>query len=232
MAPGQPGAEPGHGGPPDAGAAAAVADVIADRLGGGPARQYLTEILHQLGAVDRAVYDAVATVPTPALDQAMRRLSTAANNSRVWIVIAGGLALTGPAGRRAAARGLLAIGVTSAAVNLGVKSITGRRRPDRTGAGVPGARHVAMPESTSFPSGHSASAFAFATAISRDLPWIAVAMQFVAGGVAYSRVHTGVHYPGDTVAGALIGAGAGQAVSSAFDRALTRHADHGRHDHG
>jgi undecaprenyl-diphosphatase len=40
--------------------------------------------------------------------------------------------------------------------------------------------------------------------------------------VAYSRVHTGVHYPGDTVAGALIGAGTGQAVSSVFDRAIAR----------
>jgi len=81
-----------------------------------------------------------------------------------------------------------------------------------------------MPTSSSFPSGHSASAFAFATAISRDSPWLAVAIQFLAGSVAYSRVHTGVHYPGDTIAGALIGAGAGQAVSSVFDRALARRA--------
>jgi membrane-associated phospholipid phosphatase len=78
-----------------------------------------------------------------------------------------------------------------------------------------------MPSSTSFPSGHAAAAFAFATAISRDNPWLAIAIQFLAGGVAYSRVHTGVHYPGDTVAGALIGAGAGQVVSSIFDRAFT-----------
>lgn len=79
-----------------------------------------------------------------------------------------------------------------------------------------------MPASSSFPSGHSASAFAFATAISRDSPWIAIAIQFLACGVAYSRVHTGVHYPGDTVAGALIGAGTGQAVSSAFDYVVQR----------
>ncbi len=77
-----------------------------------------------------------------------------------------------------------------------------------------------MPTSTSFPSGHAASAFAFATAVSRDFPWLAVALQFAAGAVAYSRVHTGVHYHGDTVAGALIGASTGQAVSSVFDRAL------------
>jgi membrane-associated phospholipid phosphatase len=201
-----------------------VADRLADALPkrGGAARQRAAEVLHQLGAIDRAVYVAVASVPAPALDQAMRRLSRSADRSRLWLGIAGALALTGRAGRRSASRGILAIAVTSALVNLGGKTLSGRRRPDRSAAGVPGTRHVRMPTSSSFPSGHSASAFAFATAISRDSPWLAIAIQFLAGSVAYSRVHTGVHYPGDTVAGALIGAGAGQAVSSAFDRAVVR----------
>lgn len=202
----------------------AVADLLAENLArrGGPARQRLAETLHQLGAIDRAVYAAVASVPAPALDRAMRHLSRSADRSRLWFGIAAALALTGPSGRRAAGRGILAIGATSALVNLGVKTLSRRRRPDRPGAGVPDARHVRMPSSTSFPSGHSAVAFAFATAISRDNPWLAIAVQFLAGAVAYSRVHTGVHYPGDAVAGALIGAGAGQAVSSVLDRAIAR----------
>lgn len=202
----------------------AVADLLAENLAkrGGPARQRAADMLHQLGAIDRAVYAAVANVPAPALDQAMRRLSRSADHSRLWLGIAAALALTGPSGRRAATRGVLAIGATSAVVNLGIKSLSGRGRPDRSGAGVPDARLVKMPSSTSFPSGHSAAAFAFAAAVSRDKPWLAIAVQFLAGSVAYSRVHTGVHYPGDTVAGALIGASAGQAVSSVFDRAIAR----------
>ncbi|MGN6679137.1 MAG: phosphatase PAP2 family protein [Streptosporangiaceae bacterium] len=202
----------------------AVADLLAENLArrGGPARQRAADMLHQLGAIDRAVYAAVANVPAPALDQAMRRLSRSADHSRLWLGIAAALALTGPSGRRAAARGILAIGATSAVVNLGIKSLSGRGRPDRSGAGVPDAGLVKMPSSTSFPSGHSAAAFAFAAAVSRDKPWLAIAVQFLAGSVAYSRVHTGVHYPGDTVAGALIGASAGQAVSSVFDRAIAR----------
>ncbi len=189
-----------------------------------PVTRRAADVLHQASEVDQAVYATIAKVPTPALDHAMRRLSRSANRSMLWIGIAAGLSLTGRSGRRAAARGLLAIGVTSAVVNLGVKPLSTRRRPDRSGSGVPGERQVSMPSSTSFPSGHSASAFAFATAVSRDNPWLAIGIQFLAGGVAYSRVHTGVHYPGDTVAGALIGAGTGQAVSSIFDRALaSRH---------
>jgi undecaprenyl-diphosphatase len=112
----------------------------------------------------------------------------------------------------------VAIGVTSALVNLAVKSAWSRQRPDRAGAGVPRWRNVRMPTSTSFPSGHAASGFAFAAAIGRDQPWLGVALRFLAATVAYSRVHTGVHYPGDIVVGSLIGEGTGQAVAGLMDR--------------
>jgi undecaprenyl-diphosphatase len=177
----------------------------------------------QIAAVDQAVYDAIAGTPTPALDDPLRRLSRAADKSRIWLALAALLAVAGgPAGRRAAVRGTLAIGVTSALVNLAIKPIGRRTRPDRARAGVPGDRQVQMPESTSFPSGHSASAFAFATAISRDRPWVALGAGFLAATVAYSRVHTGVHYPGDTVIGSLIGASTGLAVTGLLDRRAPR----------
>jgi undecaprenyl-diphosphatase len=112
----------------------------------------------------------------------------------------------------------VAIGVTSALVNLAVKSVWSRQRPDRAGVGVPLWRNVRMPTSTSFPSGHAASGFAFAAAIGRDQPWLGVAFRFLAATVAYSRVHTGVHYPGDIVVGSLIGEGTGQAVAGLMDR--------------
>ena len=115
-------------------------------------------------------------------------------------------------------RGTVAIGVTSALVNLAVKSAWSRQRPDRAGVGVPLWRNVRMPTSTSFPSGHAASGFAFAAAIGRDQPWLGVALRFLAATVAYSRVHTGVHYPGDIVVGSLIGEGTGQAVAGLMDR--------------
>ena len=194
---------------------------LADRLAGArnPARQRLAESLRELGGVDRAVYAAVASASTPALDVPVRRLSNAANNSRLWLGIAAGLAIAGgPRGRRAALTGTVAIGVTSALVNLGVKSLYARQRPDRAGAGVPDQRQVPMPSSSSFPSGHSAAGFAFASAVGRELPWLGSGLRFAAAAVAYSRVHTGVHYPGDTVVGALIGAGTGQAVAGVMDR--------------
>ena len=186
---------------------------------GGPFRQHVAEGLRDLGAVDLAVYSAVADTPTPSLDETLRRLSNAANNSGLWFAIAAALALAGgSAGRRAALRGTLAIGATSALVNLAVKSIWARQRPDRAGAGVPVWRNVRMPTSTSFPSGHAASGFAFAAAIGQDQPWLGLALRFLAAAVGYSRVHTGVHYPGDVVVGSLIGEGTGQAVAGLVDR--------------
>ena len=121
----------------DAGAASRrLADELARRLG--PGRQRAARGLRELGAVDRAVYSAVAATPTPSLDEPLRRLSDAANNSRLWLAIATALRVTGgQAGRRSAVRGTVAIGVTSALVNLAVKSAWSRQRPDRAGAGVP-----------------------------------------------------------------------------------------------
>ena len=56
-----------------------------------------------------------------------------------------------------------------------------------------------MPKSHSFPSGHSAAAFAFATGAGRTLSWTGPPLSLLATLVAYSRIHTGVHYPGDVV---------------------------------
>jgi undecaprenyl-diphosphatase len=101
---------------------------------------------------------------------------------------------------------LVSLGVTSAAVNLAFKLAGRRRRPDRVAAAVPSARQVEMPASHSFPSGHTAAAVAFATGVGRVMPLAAIPLHLLAAAVGYSRVHTGVHYPGDVIAGAVLGA--------------------------
>jgi undecaprenyl-diphosphatase len=181
-----------------------------------------TSIVREADQIDRVVYAAVAGTTTPTLDQGLRRLSDSANRSRLWFGIAAGLALLGPRGRRAAVAGASAIAATSAVVNLGIKTTVVRGRPDRVAAEVAASRHVRMPKSTSFPSGHAASAFAFATAVGDVLPPASVPLHAIAAAVAYSRVHTGVHYPGDVVAGSLIGALAGAAVGRIARRLLLR----------
>jgi membrane-associated phospholipid phosphatase len=115
--------------------------------------------------------------------------------------------------RRAAFLGVVSIGLSSVISNIVVKPLLARARPQRDAAVVPSDRWVRMPTSSSLPSGHSASAFAFATAVGYELPALSIPLRVVAAAVAYSRVHTGVHYPGDTVAGSVIGASAAQIVT-------------------
>jgi membrane-associated phospholipid phosphatase len=180
---------------------------------------FWAKALREAGAVDRAVYEAVARTPTAELDVPLRRLSNAANFSRLWLGIAAAVAVIGGhRGRRGALEGVASIGASSALVNLGVKSLVDRRRPDRVGADLFRARHVPTPSSTSFPSGHAASAFAFTYGVSRHLPWLAVPLGLLATLVAYSRVHTGVHYPGDVLVGSVLGAGTATMVAAAHDR--------------
>lgn len=173
--------------------------------------------------VDLAIYGAVAATPTPTLDAGMSRLSHAADKSRLWMSAATVLAVAGGRpGRRAAVRGLVSVAVSSAVVNLGIKQVARRRRPDREAALVPQVRHVPMPISLSFPSGHAASAFAFATGVGSGLAPAAVPLHALAAGVAYSRVHTGVHYPGDVVVGALVGTVTAQLTTHLLDRYVVR----------
>jgi membrane-associated phospholipid phosphatase len=177
--------------------------------------------LAEADRIDRAIYAAIATTPTPLLDRAMRRLSEAANYSRLWIASSVLLVAAGPRGRIAAGSGLASVAATSGFVNLIVKPVGNRRRPDRGAGEVPQARRVGMPDSRSFPSGHAASAFAFASASGRALPAAGVPLRSLAALVAYSRVHTGVHYPGDVVAGALTGAVIADLITGPVSRSLT-----------
>lgn len=158
--------------------------------------------LRRIERADRELMRRASQARTPRLDYVLVRVTRAANNSGLWFSIAALLgSFGGVRGRRAARAGVLAIALASSVANGPAKLLVRRRRPRAEQAST----LIGMPRSTSFPSGHSASAFAFATATSRELPALAPALVPLAGAVSYSRVHTGVHYPSDVAAGAAIG---------------------------
>ena len=199
-----------------------VEERLANRLSARSARaQQLgaEKVLRRLGRADRAAYRTVAEMSTPLLDRPLRRASDFANFSKPWLLVAGALALFGGArGRRAAVTGVAAIGVTSFVVNQPMKLAGERHRPDRTRLGVPESRWVPMPSSTSFPSGHSGSAAAFAVSVGDVLPRLRAPLRAAATVVVFSRVYTGVHYPSDVVVGAAVGALLGRATSTVARR--------------
>ncbi|MET0799735.1 MAG: phosphatase PAP2 family protein [Actinomycetota bacterium] len=201
-------------------------DRLADRLESrpsAPADRVVVHVLRELADVDTAVYRAIAATPTPTLDGPLRALTNAADRSKLWLGAAAVMfALGGRRGRRAAITGVAAIGVTSAVVNLPMKLAGRRRRPDADAAGVPAERRVQMPTSASFPSGHSASAAAFASAVSSVTPVLGGPLGIAVATVGYTRVHSGVHYPGDVIGGVVVGASIGEAVAWAVGRLWAR----------
>ena len=177
--------------------------------------------LDEAERLDVGVYAAIARTSTPAIDRAMSRLSRAADYSRLSLGSAALLAAVGGRdGRRAAVIGLASVAVTATVANLIAKPLGRRRRPDRIAQEVPLARQVRMPVSSSFPSGHSAAAFAFATGVGHVSPVAAAPLWALAAMVAYSRVHTGVHYPGDVIAGSLLGIALAEATARSLDGRL------------
>jgi membrane-associated phospholipid phosphatase len=180
----------------------------------------------EVNSLDLAVYAAIAATSTPTLDRAFRLISRAADYSKLWLASAALLATAGGAGgRRAAVNGLASVGITSAIVNLVLKPLGRRRRPDRDTQHVPVARRVTMPRTTSFPSGHAASAFAFTTGVSAASPPAGIPLSVLAALVAYSRVHTGVHYPLDVIAGSVSGVSLAPLAVAALERCRDRAAE-------
>ena len=219
------GPDPGdHGGRTPSAPVEPVEERLARRLderaaAGHPLAAHTSGLFHRLGRYDRTAYVTVARMSTPLLDTPLRRLSHFANHSKPWFLAAAALAvLGGPTGRRAAGTGVAAIGAASLVVNQPMKLLGNRTRPDRAGHDVPQDRWVTMPTSTSFPSGHSASALAFAVAVGDVVPALRLPLRAAAATVAFSRVYTGVHYPGDVLVGAATGALLGRLVSRLGER--------------
>jgi membrane-associated phospholipid phosphatase len=80
-----------------------------------------------------------------------------------------------------------------------LKVAVGEHRPDEPNP------LVTIPHSHSFPSGHTASAFAGATVLSALTPRAAPAFVVLALAIAYSRLYVGAHFPLDVAGGLVVG---------------------------
>lgn len=89
---------------------------------------------------------------------------------------------------------------------IGQKTLKITTRRPRPSDAIPEIRHrVKPPDRFSFPSGHTASAFALARLLSAFYPVSSIPCYAFASLVGISRVHNGVHYPGDVIAGCILG---------------------------
>ncbi len=137
-----------------------------------------------------------------------------------WYAVLAALALSGKPRRslEAARQTILPLSVATALVEFPIKAFFRRRRPfiNVIQAIVIGKK----PGSWSFPSGHSAGAFAGATLLSRYFPRQRPFFYLIATLVAFSRIYLGDHYPGDVVSGSLSGIALASAIRQAQQAVL------------
>src|SRR5512139_3444203 len=179
----------------------AMAEVEAMRIPRLRSSHALRQITAGLGTLDAELFDAIAESQSPLLDKWMPVLSRAADHAKLWFAIAGAIALSGNrSARHAAGRGVASLAVTSLITNQVAKRVWRRKRPAYEF--VPLLRRLhRYPKSNSLPSGHSASAAAFAVGVGLENPTLGLLIAPLAGLVALSRVATGAHYPSDVMAG-------------------------------
>jgi len=160
-----------------------------------------------LGALDAALFLRINEMQLgPWADRGLLLVSRVMHYGEGWAIVAA-LHMTQdfPGGIRAAAEALPVLWGTMLIVNYPLKRIFRRKRPFR--AYVHARVTGPQPEDYSFPSGHTAAAFAGALLFSANLPGTWPAYYLLAAIVGFSRVYLGVHYPGDVLVGAAIGTG-------------------------
>ncbi|AUG75909.1 phosphoesterase [Kitasatospora sp. MMS16-BH015] len=160
-----------------------------------------------LNELDARLFVKVASRRLRGADPWLSHLTRAADHGKLWMA---GAAVLGASGtrtaRRAALRGAGSLLLASTLANIAAKGLARRPRPALDPVPVV-RRLLKQPITSSFPSGHSASAAAFATALAIESPVLGAVAAPVAAAVMASRVYVGVHYPGDVLAGAALGAG-------------------------
>jgi undecaprenyl-diphosphatase len=166
------------------------------------------------GGIDRRLFTLINGLPHSTTSDRYVSVLSDLGEGMGWV--AGGVALAllgGPKGRRAGVATALASLAATYVVQQRVKPLFRRVRPFvNREARVVGIR----PPDHSFPSGHTASSFAAATALAIFYPKATPVAYTLAAGVGVSRVHLGVHFPSDAAVGGVIGIGIGTFIAWLF----------------
>jgi len=170
-------------------------------------------MLHTLQSVDLALLDLLTPWEPVWLDAAMIWISSSGGAGAVWLILAV-VSFLRPRHRAAAWRVMLTVFLAYLMVDGVIKPLIARSRPAfaQATAGKPELQATApqrelppMPRSFSFPSGHAASTFGAAVAVSRMWPQTRGVWWTVAVLIGYSRIYLGHHYPLDVLADGLLG---------------------------
>lgn len=191
-----------------------------DRELAGPLALLREELLRRMRpyhALDTRLFLAVNGLPhPPAANRAMYALTSVMNIGAGWaLALLAATAVDRRRGTRALREVLPPLWIATTVVEYPIKHYFRRRRPfiDLVQAISVGRK----PGTYSFPSGHSAAAFAGAWLLTRHYPGLAPVWYAVAALTGFSRVYLGAHYPGDVLSGAVAGTVLAEAARLAID---------------
>jgi undecaprenyl-diphosphatase len=159
-------------------------------------------LVDRVHALDLAIDDWVDRVRNRRLDPLFYGLSSAADHGYLWLA-AGALRAARSGDPGIALRLGAAMGVESALTNGPIKMCFRRVRPELEEPHLPLPYGMHRPITSSFPSGHSASAFTAAVLLAGGP--LTPAWFVLASLVAFSRVYVRMHHTSDIVAGAALG---------------------------
>lgn len=167
----------------------------------------MMEIIH---SIDFGILEFLQTLHNDVLNFIMRIFTHAGDNGYIWIGIAI-ILLCIPKTRKIGIYLAVTLIVEAVLNEMVIKEIIQRERPflQRTGIDT----IINQPSSYSFPSGHTASSFAAATAIYQYNKKWGIASYVLASVIAFSRLYFFVHFPTDILAGAALGIGVGIGVN-------------------
>lgn len=157
--------------------------------------------LKAIGRLDQRILVALRTRGhSRGTERAVGALGTFGEWGLGWVAI-GLLGRALDRGRRPAWSAAATVGPAAVAINYSIKLAVGRERPlieDHP-------RLARAPSKLSFPSAHSTSSVAAATAMGRIAPVARPGLYGLAAAICLGRPFLGMHYPSDVLAGVLLG---------------------------
>lgn len=159
-------------------------------------------MIEAIYSFDYTLLSRIAAMRTDGLNVFFKAMTALGDHALLWLLLLAFFVLIRRELRTSVSL-TLALGSSAVLTNYVIKLLVLRPRPFVTYLEL--IALIVPSDEWSFPSAHTATSFAAATAIFSYHKKMGVACYIAAALIAFSRLYLGVHYPSDVCAGVLVG---------------------------